>query len=578
MAQQQSLRLEADAPVPMRDGTILRADIYLPDTPRPCPALVIRTPYLKAVHATRNGYMNPLRVARAGYAVVVQDCRGTGASEGDLYPFRFEPDDGYDTVEWAAAQAWCDGNVGMYGASYLGFTQLAAAITRPPHLRAICPGQVSPWLPPTKDGVFALQANLRWYLNQSLNALGKAGWPPERSRPAAGQLLDMIAHLEKQCDFLPLVEAPAVRVAGLPLHPFYREWLDHIDDEAYWRELNCPIPLDRIAVPTLLFTGWYDFQESGVFANYRRIRAEAAKKARENIKLVVGPWIHGCELLNTVDELDFGVAASGAAVDLTGTHIRWFDHWLKGIQNGIMEEPRVRLFVMGENTWREEDEWPLARTRFTPFYFHSGGRANSLSGDGLLSQEPPSAEESDVFLYDPRNPVPSKVNAPLSAPYAFEVQDQREIEARPDVLVYTTDPLLCDTEVTGPVEVRLWAATSVVDTDFTVKLVDVYPEGRALNLTENILRVRYREGLSPKLIEPGRIYEYSISLKETSNLFRRGHRIRLEVSSSSFPRYDRNLNTGRAIGQDAELNVAVQRVFHDSEHPSRLILPVIPRS
>jgi hypothetical protein len=259
-------------------------------------------------------------------------------------------------------------------------------------------------------------------------------------------------------------------------------------------------------------------------------------------------------------------------------HIRWFDYWLKGIKNGIMEEPPVRIFVMGDNVWRNENEWPLARTEYTPYYFHSGGQANSRSGDGILNTRKPVEEETDNFLYDPRNPVPTQAGAGRAIEHVFEAHEQGAVEDRIDVLVYTTPVLESDVEVTGPVALKLFAASSAVDTDFTGKLVDVWPDGKAYNVVDGIVRARYRKSVSkPELIKPGTIYEYTIDMRYTSIVFKAGHSIRVEISSSNFARWDRNLNTGKPIGQDSEIKVALQTIFHDNQYPSCIILPVIPK-
>jgi putative CocE/NonD family hydrolase len=294
--------------------------------------------------------------------------------------------------------------------------------------------------------------------------------------------------------------------------------------------------------------------------------------ARKNQKLLIGPWIHELELQNIIGELDFGKASSGDFIDVTGMHIRWFDYWLKGIDNGVMDEPPVRIFIMGDNVWRDENEWPLARTRYTKYYFHSGGQSNSSFGNGVLNTGLPNEEQPDVYLYDPRNPVSTN---PPGQQWLF---DQQDLEKRADILVYTSAPLETNLEVTGPIQIKLWAASSAVDTDFTGKLVDVWPNGKAYNLVDGIIRARYRLSVSePKLIEPGRVYEYTINLGNTSNLFKVGHKIRVEISSSNFPRYDRNLNTGHPIGQDAEINMALQTIYHDRKYPSYIVLPIIPR-
>jgi uncharacterized protein len=332
-------------------------------------------------------------------------------------------------------------------------------------------------------------------------------------------------------------------------------------------------------VPCFHAGGWYHHViTSAVIKDYIVITEKAASEvARKNQKLLLGPWVHvgGPGL---VGEIDFGTSASGAAIDLPGMHIRWFDYWLKGIKNGIMEEPPVRIFVMGDNIWRDENEWPLARTKYTPCYFHSKGQANTRSGDGVLSTEIPGEEAADNYLYDPRNPVPTQAGAGRAIEHVFEAHDQGIVEDRPDVLVYTTSVLKSDTEVTGPVVIKLFAASSAVDTDFTGKLVDVWPDGKAYNVVDGVVRARYRNSISkPELIEPDNIYEYTIDLRYTSIVFKAGHRIRVEISSSNFARWDRNLNTGKPIGRDTEIKVALQTIFHNRQFPSHIILPIIPR-
>jgi putative CocE/NonD family hydrolase len=373
---------------------------------------------------------------------------------------------------------------------------------------------------------------------------------------------------------LPWKDIPAVKlVEELGLPTFFSDNVKYMEDDNYWGRLCSPVPIGKVTVPAFHLTGWYDITPGEVFSNYVAMRKKAGTEpARRNQKILAGPWVHGHAMFSTAGELDFGSPSSGLAANVTGMHIRWFDYWLKGIDNGITDEPPVRIFVMGANVWRDENEWPLARTRYTDYYFHSGGRANSRSGDGFLSPQPPDEEEADMYLYDPRNPVPSKVG-----PGSDGARDRRDMEERPDVLVYTSAPMEKNLEITGHIAVKLCASSSAVDTDFTAKLVDVWPDGKAYNLGEGIVRARYRESVShARLIEPGKVYEYSLDLGATSIAFLKGHRIRVEISSSDFPKWDRNLNTGHPIGQDAEIKVAVQTVFHNQEHASRIVLPVIP--
>jgi putative CocE/NonD family hydrolase len=306
----------------------------------------------------------------------------------------------------------------------------------------------------------------------------------------------------------------------------------------------------------------------------------ATDGARRGQRLLIGPWQHGSRGTSLVGSHYFGIAADALAIDLDGEHFRWFDYWLKGIDNGILNEPPVRFFVMGDNVWRHEPAWPLTRAQVTNYYFHSQGKANSSAGNGWLSPQSPDSEPPDVFLYNPMDPVPTQGGALCCNPYfaANGAFDQRLIEARQDVLVYSTPPLEADVEVTGPITVTLWAATSARDTDFTAKLVDVCADGCARNLTDGIIRARYRETTTtPSLVEPGRVYRYTIDLWATSNVFKKGHQIRVEVSSSNFPRFDRNTNTGNRIAEDRDGKPALQTIRHDAAHPSHIALPIVPR-
>jgi uncharacterized protein len=578
--QQDSYTHEINLPVKMRDGTTLYADLYLPhDNKKKYPALLFRSPYGKS---SGSPAIDGMRMVRSGYALVMQDCRGTGASEGEYHQFLNEPDDGYDTVEWVAAQPWCDGNVGMYGISYLGANQLMAAISHPPHLKAICPAQASHSLrgmPMWEGGAFMLHLSLIWLNSMIATELAKSDLPPEKRKELQERLTYTDQHLNEVCRTLPFLDIDTNKIAKeLRLGSIYSEWITNIENDDFWKKLHNPLPLEEVAVPAFHMGGWYHHViTSAVIKDYLVIKEKGASQAaRKSQKLLIGPWVH-VGGPGMVGEIDFGASASGAAIDLTGIHIRWFDYWLKGIDNGVMKEPPVRIFVMGDNIWRNENEWPLARTEYTPYYFHSGGQANTRNGDGILSTDKPGSEKADNYLYDPQNPVPTQVGAGRAIEHVFEAHDQGVIENRPDVLVYTTPVLKADLEVTGPVIIKLFAASSAVDTDFTGKLVDVWPNGKAYNIVDGIVRARYRNSVSkPELIEPGKVYEYTIDMRYTGIVFKAGHRIRIEISSSNFARWDRNLNTGKPIGRDAEIKVALQTVFHNNKYPSHVILPVIP--
>ena len=568
--------VERDVETRMRDGTVLRADVYHPETSNPLPVLLQRTPYGKGFSQTSFALM----AAERDYAVVVQDTRGRWASEGLNYPMIFEKNDGYDTVEWAARQPWSNGKVGMFGGSYVGYTQYAAAAARPPSLKTIVPfvSFCNPYQIAYMGGALTLGSMIAWVLlvitqmdilRAPLSDLEKAQlW---------GMLIGMVDGMAQGKTFsvLPLQDLPLIGQKGIT--PFFRDLLQHPTMDDLWLSLVCPY--EKINIPVFHLGGWYDTFISNTLTDFNGLRLSSGTDlARSNQKLLIGPWTHG-EFNNLSGEVDFGIQSSSFLVLPDEIHLRWFDYWLKGLQNGIMDEPRVRIFVMGNNQWRDEQEWPLARTQYAHYYLHSAGNANTLHGDGRLSQEKPSDEPADHFVYDPRNPVPTRGGALLGWEAALPpgAYDQRIIQARPDVLVFTTPPLESDLEITGPVQVRLWATSDAPDTDFTAKLVDVEPNGYARNIQDGIIRASCRDSTSqPSLIKPDEAYAYTIEIGATSNVFKAGHCLRLEVSSSNFPRFDRNPNTGKNLTTDTDMCPARQSVLHDAEHPSHIILPVIP--
>ena len=380
-------------------------------------------------------------------------------------------------------------------------------------------------------------------------------------------------------DTLPLQDLPLLKEHNLA--PYYYDWLKHPTDDEYWQQWKIEAHHDKVTVPALNVGGWYDIFLGGTIRNYLGMRRHGGSAAaRQHQHLVIGPWKHGVPLSSISGDMAFGIMAESFAIDFEGVQLRWYDHWLKGMDNGVRHEAPVRLFVMGDNAWRDEQEWPLARTQYTRYYLHSHGRANSLHGDGVLSTAEPGAEQPDRFLYDPRHPVPTRGGPLCCWPGALPqgVYDQTVVESREDVLVYSTPPLAQDVEVTGPVVVTLYAASSAVDTDFTAKLVDVHPSGFVQNLTDGIIRARYRQSTTrAELLEPGKVYAYTIDLWATSNVFKAGHCIRVEISSSNFPRFDRHPNTGGDLATATELAPAIQTVYHDGTYPSHVTLPLIPR-
>ncbi len=563
--------IEKNVPVPMRDGVTLRADVYRQSRSAHYPVLLERTPYSKVLPRMVLDTIHVLNAVEAGYAVVIQDTRGRFTSDGEFTPFFDDIADGYDTVEWCAAQSWSSGRVGMFGTSYVGATQLLAAIAAPPHLTAICPVVTAGdfhngWI--YEGGALRLGFVASWAAQfLSLAQLERLPLSPPQRDSERQRILDEVGRLRRALSHLPLKELPLFRLEGLA--PYFQDWLAHPGDDDYWRRCNIIAHHERVTVPALHMGGWYDLFVAGALRNFAGLRKNAAtSSARAGQRLLFGPWVHGSLQSQTTvaGERDFGWRS---LVPLSQTKLTWFDHWLKDIDNEVASQAPARIYVMNHG-WRQEQEWPLESTEFTRFYLHSAGRANSLGGDGRLSRDTPGSEPPDVFLYNPLNPAPT---------VGVEgIHDQRAVEARSDVLVYSTPPLTEAMEVTGPVTMVLHAASSAPDTDFSAKLVDVAPNGYAPNLCDGMIRARYRNsGAHPELMQPGEAYQFTIDLNGTGNLFLPGHQIRLEISSSNFPKFDRNLNTGEPVALERHPRPAMQTVFHDSKYPSYVLLPVIPR-
>ncbi len=548
--------------VTMRDGVTLVADVYRPEDAGHFPVLVQRTPYNRAQPATG------LLLASHGYIVVLQDTRGRYDSEGTFYPFRNEGRDGFDTIEWAATLPDSDGQVGMFGGSYVGATQMLAAAAKPPHLVAIFPYVTASeyyegWT--YQSGVF-----MQWFAST---------WASGLAEDTARKAAQTRSHPSEWTETLPVEQ---FRLLDLPspadLAPYYRDWVQHEKSDDYWRTVKVSDHFAEMGVKALHGAGWHDLFLKGSIQNYAGLKANAATpEARAGQRLLIGPWCHG----PTSDEGKIGDVVFGkdAVLDMNGTVLKWFDYALKGVANEYAGDAPVRLFIMGENRWRDEAEFPLARTRATKYYLHSVKAANGLAGDGSLSLDPPRREAPAAFEYDPSNPVRTIGGrlccGPVTRPGPY---DQRPNESREDVLVFSTPPLAKDLEVTGYVRAELFASTSAVDTDFTALLVDVDPSGYARFLTDGIVRARYRSSTEHgELIEPGKTYKLDVDLWATSNLFKAGHRIRLYLSSSNFPRFSRNLNTGEDALGASRMVTAKQTILHDAEHLSALILPVIPR-
>ncbi|HXB69772.1 MAG TPA: CocE/NonD family hydrolase [Candidatus Acidoferrales bacterium] len=597
--------------VAMRDGVKLATDIYRPArngalVEGKFPVILERTPYNKEVGARSEFYL-----VSHGYVVVLQDVRGRYQSEGHWVPIRDDPNDGFDTAQWIGAQPWSDGNIGTMGSSYGGATQHALAIANAPYVKAMIPRNAMSdfgWYGVRHNGAFELRW-LNWVLTLG-NAAGTANAVPAALRAAADRasaaaLVDMGNRVREYVRSLPL------RPGTTPLKfaPDYEAWLvkamSHGDYDSFWKNHGSSV-VDHLAeykdIPAYHTTGWYDSWGTQV-ANLNFVELRKAKKSLQ--RLIVGPWIHSSETISYAGEAQF---TEDAALDLQAFQLRWFDHWLKGIDNGVDREPPVRIYVMGGGDahktpegrifvgghWREEREWPLARSVPTPYYLHAGG---------VLSPAQPAAETRDgsgatTYLFDPRNPVPTLGgNVSSQGTLMFQgaadqrcrpdfwlCSDSKPLSTRNDILVFQTPPLAAALEVTGRLIVKLWAASNSPDTDFTAKLIDVYPPnadfpaGVDLNIADSIVRARYHGGLGKaELLKPGQPYEFTIEMYPTSLVFQKGHRIRIDISSSNFPRFDINPNTGEPLNDNRRWQIAENTVYTDAGHASRIVLPVVPQ-
>lgn len=554
------IRIEYDVKAEMRDKVSLSSDIYYPVGNGPWPVILIRTPYNNQLPAIV--MESAIYFAQNGYVVVSQDVRGRFDSDGDFTPWINEFNDGYDTIEWIGKQDWCTGSVGMHGPSYVGNVQWQAAAMNSKYLKAIVPRVIGDNLhesPHYQGGALQLGWTATWAF---------------RMGGRTAQDIDMY-DWSQVFHTLPIKDLP--KLSGKNLG-FYEDWINHPDYDDYWKNLAIKERYADIKIPILQIGGWYDFFTAGTFNNFIGMKTQGGSEiARNHQQVIVGPWTHSfVGKLTYAGNTDY---SSHAALDILDIELAWFDHWLKNKENGAELEPPLKLFIMGSNEWRNENEWPLKRTEYTSWFFDSNGKANSATGDGALSQKKPMNKSYDCFTYNPMFPVPTKGGCNCCDPdiVSWGSYDQREVEARSDVLVYTSDVLEEPIEVTGPVKVKLFASSDCLDTDFTAKLVDVHPDGRALNLCDGIIRARYRNGTSKQeLLKPDEIYEFTIDLWPTSNVFMSGHRIRVDISSSNFPRFDRNTNTGGNISADIDLKIANQTIYHQTNRLSQIILPVIP--
>ncbi len=564
------IRLLHDQKVPVRDGIRLSTDVFIPRLPGRHPAIVHRTPY----ESTAGEYIEwGVWWAQHGYAAIVQDVRGRYESEGVFYPRGpGAGEDGYDTLEWLASQPWCSGRVGTWGRSAGASVQWSLASLGSPHLVCMAPHVISD--DPYADlhyvgGAFQLNLSLIVaIIFETNNAITQAGSAS-------------IFNNQRLMRTLPLIDLD-VEAIGRRID-FYRDWLLHGTYDEYWKAASQRGRHDAFDIPIFQQGGWFDPYVEAILRQFRAHHRPGVEGRPGPVqRVLIGPWTHDEPSGSRLGSVNFGPKGY---LSVREEELRWFDYWLYGLDNGIGNDDPIRLFVMGENEWRGEHEWPLARTEFMPFYLHSHGRANSFYGDGTLTPDPPKTEPPDVFDYDPHDPVQTVggnhsiqyQSTYAEVPIVAGPVDQRPLERRDDVLVYTSDPLERDLEVTGPVNAILYAASSARDTDFTVKLVDVSPAGEALNLSEGIIRGRFRLSYeSPELLERGEATELRIALASTSVVFKKGHRIRVDISSSNFPRFSRNLNTGEDIATGTRSVVAHQTILHSGEFPSHILLPVVP--
>ena len=563
--------VECGVTVPMRDGVSLAADVYRPVADGPFPVILVRTPYKKEMVELQARYF-----ARRGYVFFVQDCRGRFGSPGVWVPFFNEPEDGYDTIEWLAVQPWSTGKIGMLGGSYSGWAQWWAASRRPPHLVTIIPSVTPPdpfYALPWDHGVFSLAESIWWVDILESEATGDL----------SGAALSRIGEKDyaKLLRTLPVIDLDKA-VLGKE-NPYWRQWIAHPSNDEYWARANVLSRLQDVDIPVFHQSGWFDEDGIGTKLNYLRMAAQGHAQQ----KLVLGPWGSSTTAQRRYGDRDFG---SSALVDLQQAYLRWCDYWLKGIKNGVADEPLVSVFAMGSNRWLHGRTYPLPETQYQKWYLSSGGRANTSRGDGWLTLEAPAADaRPDRYRYDPADPTPDPAAYPSSLDDERQLRSAEEkkqvrdayhtdlTQARRDILVYESTRLRKPVTFVGPVSAVLYAASSARDTDWFMRLIEVDDTGKLFPLVGGKIRARFRNSLEkPEPLEPGQVYEYRLDLWQTGITIPPGHRLRVEVASAAFPTYARNLNTGGHNEVETEYVAAEQAVYHDADHPSHIVLPVIP--
>lgn len=548
--------------VPMRDGVLLSADIYKPSAKGQFPVVLIRTMYGKENPNDKYSLIGGL-FASQGFAVVVQNVRGRFTSGGDFYPFVSEAKDGYDTVEWAGTQPWSNGNVGTYGMSYYGSTQWLAAQESNAHLKAMIPINTSqdPYDRWIYSGIYHLNDVFVW------------SWWTRRKGLMSEKDLNAV-NWAKAVSVLPVIKADDALGEDVAI---FNDWMMNSHPGPYWDKVRVDTHIDHIKAPALIIEGWYDYYLNNALADFGRMKNSGGSPEAKQTMMIIGPWTHNVK--SKFKDFDFGKSASFISGQ-AATMVRWFGYWLDGKPNRMTEGLPIKYFTMGENTWKESKTWPPEGVTNEAYYLHSDGKANSLKGSGSLSAIEPLKEAPDTFSSDPLNPVPSVGGTSVYGDLAAKAgpADQLAVESRDDVLVYSTAPFANDTEVSGPVTLNLYVSATTKDFDLAVKLTDVDPKGKSVNIASSVFRASNRDSIiTPTPVKEGEVYNFKVLIGHTSILFRKGHRVRIQIAGSNFPEYGRNLNTGEDSVTTSQTVSSRISVYHDDTHASTLDLPVMPR-
>lgn len=554
---------------PMRDGVLLRMDLYMPDDQLPHPVLLMRTPYGKQYFDKEPVYCDAA-YQEAGYIVAVQDCRGTGESDGILHcNGDYEYPDGYDSIEWIATQEWCNGHVGMIGLSYVGFDQMAAAVMAPPHLDAISPFMTQV-LPPYGTSIRQTVGcyHLGWVYGQLLREIHRH--IPDKSR--IEELKPILEENFKNLDAcnwkLPMNQNPAATIPGIPMLEEYLRVVNGCENQEFWHSIYHPSDVSKLTSSTFHATGWFDAMKDTTVDNYQAVRDHGSEYAKKNNKLLIGPWTHSAVMDTCHDGVDFGEENSRVGQNVTGQLIRWFNRYMKPECADVDTGAQVRYYVMVENAWREDTNWPPLAAADTPLYLQAGGK---------LAKEAPKHQEPDGYDYDPDHPMPAFHRD--DAGHGI-IPDWSSLKTDAAYLEYQSEPLQEPITIAGTVFLDLYAQTDAKDTDFSCRILDVAPDGFAFEMAAGIIRAKYRDAVlfKPNPITPGKVEHYRINVGNTARRLEKGHVLKIQVSSALYPAHDRNLNTGAVAGQTAETVVAHQKIYHDEQYASHLVLPVIPNA